>query len=119
MKQDPGEDSAIALEVANVEGVFLLLILGVVAATLCNMAEMLLAVWWQSVENKVRKKNIKFFPRLYYIRLRRLSLDQHKSSCPTYIHRKLNSNYKQCVGCASVLRNLICLTLVIPKHAFY
>lgn len=53
MKQDPGEDSAVALEVANVEGVFLLLIIGVVTATLCNMVEMLVAVWSQSVENKV------------------------------------------------------------------
>lgn len=54
MKQDTGDDSAaLALEVANVEGVFLLLIIGVAAAVLCNLCEMLLAVRSRSVENQV------------------------------------------------------------------
>lgn len=41
------------MEVANVEGVFLLLIIGIGAAIICNITEMLLAVRSRSIENKV------------------------------------------------------------------
>lgn len=58
---DTGEDSeALALDIANVVGVFLLLIIGIAAAVVVNIIEMLLAVRTRSVENEVRSAiNIK------------------------------------------------------------
>lgn len=52
--QDSGDDGgALALEVANVEGVFLLLIVGSVAAILCSCVEMILDVLGRAIDNKV------------------------------------------------------------------
>lgn len=53
--KDSGDDGgALALEVANVEGVFLLLIVGSVAAILCSCLEMVLDVRSRAAENKVK-----------------------------------------------------------------
>lgn len=52
--QDSGDDGgALALEVANVEGVFLLLIVGSVAAIICSCFEMILDVLNRAMDNKV------------------------------------------------------------------
>lgn len=52
--QDSGDDAgALALEVANVEGVFLLLIVGSVAAIICSCLEMILDVLGRAMDNKV------------------------------------------------------------------
>lgn len=51
---DSGDDGgALALEVANVEGVFLLLIVGSVAAIICSCLEMILDVLSRAMDNKV------------------------------------------------------------------
>ncbi|KAG4072066.1 hypothetical protein HA402_015565 [Bradysia odoriphaga] len=47
------DSEALPLEIANVEGVFLLLIIGIAVAVLCNSIEMLFAVLSRSIDNKV------------------------------------------------------------------